>query len=180
MSPAPLSGSPGEDIDGSRRKRCNVANTPITGNESRKYRAVLPNATWKEGGAWQEFGIALPFKKLLRKAGFYLSASTTRHLLFHIRYSFSILLCFFCTPPHAGPLMKCAGHEDFDLFANCAGVSYAWPAISRFQLTTPVSADIWGQGKEGTGTGSTHKGFRVWPLQKTVKFCLLKLSKCLA
>ena len=50
MSPTPLSDSPGEDMIGSRRKRCNVASTPMTGHESQKHRAVGPATTWKGGG----------------------------------------------------------------------------------------------------------------------------------
>ena len=45
--------------------------------------------------------------------------------------------------------------------------------------SVPVFTDIWGQEKEGTGTGSTHKRLQGGPLQKTAEFCLLKPSKCL-
>ena len=50
MSPTPLSDSPGEDMNGSRKKMCSVASTPMTGHESQKHKAVHPATTWKGGG----------------------------------------------------------------------------------------------------------------------------------
>lgn len=93
-SPTLLSGSPEEGVNGSRKKRCNVAKTPLTVSDSCKPRAVHPTTTRKDGGAWHTFGKAFPPKKNRR---FLSLCLTTDCLLFDIGHftSYLALLFFF-------------------------------------------------------------------------------------
>lgn len=122
-SPTPLSGRPGEGLNGSRKKRHSGAQIPMTVSKSYKLKAVHATTTRKDGGAWHTVGTAFLLNKLLRKTGqFSLSALplTMCFLLLDIHFLSCSAFLFF-----PGPLTKCTDYENLELFANCTGVSYA-------------------------------------------------------
>lgn len=106
-SPTPLSGSPGEGLNGSRKKRHSGAQTPMTVSKSYKLKAVHATTTRKDGGIWHTVGRAFLLNKLLRKTGrFPLSA-------------LPLIMCFLLLDTH---------------FLSCAAFFFPWPFNKMYGL----------------------------------------------
>lgn len=121
-SRTPLSGSPGDGLNGSRKERHSGAQTPMTVSKSCKLKAVHATTTRKDGGAWHTVGTVFLLNKLLRKTGrfpFFALPLIMCFLLLDIHF-LSCSAFFF-----PGPLTKCTDYENLEFFAGCAGVSYA-------------------------------------------------------
>lgn len=88
--------------------------------------------------------------------------------------SVSISLCFF--KKCYGPLTKCTDHKALDLSDDFISLTCCFKVPDQY-LFLQIDGS---RGRRGQEQDQPTKGFRVWPLHKTAKWCHIKPSKCLA